>query len=246
MLNLNKVITIFLIGLVPASWAQTNLPVKIGKVTIVQGEATQRTGIVLGDDDTAYILTMLANGQSHLMRISRKGAVSKLVMFRGWPYILDKHGRIYAFDVSWSTSLKGKIPYMTMRSLKSLPLAIGIGGAVYGVALLDQTFTGFISTENFTPSHAFWGTLLTYYTLDTAHTLFLRSHRSAGDGGNFFKALVAKGVSEFTEDAEFSDYRIISKSDSTLGQLQFLSKVMPSYAGRSDCIEYLTKINMVR
>ncbi len=229
---------------IPNAFAQNRLPMKFGDVTIVQGQATQRSGVVLGDDDTAYLLSMLANGESHLMRISRRGSVSKLVLFRGWPYILDKHGRIYAFDISWKTAFKSKVPYIAMRSLKSLPLAVAASGAVYGVALLDQTLTGLISIESFQPSEAFWGTLLTYYAVDITHTVLMRTHRSAGDGGNFFKELVAKGVTEFSEDPQFADYRIVSSKAPIQSRVQYLSKIMPNYAGTSSCLEYLTKINL--
>lgn len=235
-----------MIGSTPVAWTQNKLPMKIGDVNVVQGQAIQRSGVVLGDDDTAYLLSMLSNGENHLMRISRRGAVAKLVLFRGWPYILDKHGRIYSLDISWKTVFRSKLPYITMRSLKTLPIALGIGGAIYGIALLDQTMTGIIATDNFHASDAFWGSVITFYGLDIGYTTFVRTQRDSGDGGNFFKEVIAKGVTEFTEDPRLADYRIVAKQAPVQTQVRYLSKLAPNYSGTSSCIEYLTKMNMKR
>jgi hypothetical protein len=186
----------------------------------------------------------LANGENNLLRISRRGAVEELVMYRGWPYILDRRGRFYAFDISWKTNFKNKLPYMAMRSVKTIPYAIASGIGVYGLALLDQTFTGIITSATFNSSEAFLAGFLKYYGLDTAHTLFFKSHRKINRGTNFFTTLVAKGVSQIQEDKDYDDYRVTIKRGRSASEVRFLSHLAPTYAGHSTCIEYLTRMNL--
>jgi hypothetical protein len=170
--------------------------------------------------------------------------VQDLIMYRGWPYILDRRGRLYAFDVSWKTDFRNKLPYIAMRSLRTIPLAVGAGVGVYGLAMLDQTFTGVISIEAFRPSQAFWSGFMGFYGLDLAYTVFLKSHRAIGWGGNFFTTLVAKGVTEVKPDQNYDDYQVISRRGRGRVENRFLSHLAPAYAGHSSCVEYLTKMNM--
>lgn len=224
---------------------RTQLPMKIGNVNIIRGNLVHRSGIVLDDQGTAYILSILSNQESNLLRISQRHAVKELIMYRGWPYILDKRGRLYAFDVSWKTSFKNKIPYIALRSIRTLPLAIGIGIGSYGLALMDATFTGILSIDAFQTSNAFWSAFMLYYGLDIAHTVFLTSHRTINRGGNFFTELLEKGVTSAVADPSFDDFIISAKRfGSSHAQVRNLSHLAPDYAGQSSCLEYLTKMGM--
>jgi hypothetical protein len=219
------------------------LPMRVGDVQLVRGHITQQSGVVLDDQGTAYLLTVLANGENNLLRISRKGAVKELVMYRGWPYVLDKRGRLYAFDVSWKTSFRNKVPYMSMRALKSVPVAFGLGVALYGLALLDESFIGFIPFENFHPSTAFWDGIILYYGIDGAKTLFFTSHRKINRGGDFFRQLIAKSVTDLTPHQQYDDY-VVSSRTARDSQTRFLSMLAPAYAGSGTCLEYLTRMNL--
>ncbi len=223
---------------------RARLPMRVGDVNLIRGNLTHRSGVVLDDQGTAYILSVLANGENNLLRISRKGMVKELIMYRGWPYILDKRGRLWAFDVSWRTSFRNKVPYIAFRSLKTAPISLLAGVGVYGLALLDETFTGLMPADNFEPSSGFWAGVIGYYGFDLAHTLFLKSHRSINRGGDFFRELIAKAVQEISPDTSYDDYVITSSLGRGRLQHRYLSHLAPTYAGTSSCLEYLTKMNM--
>lgn len=226
--------------------SRLNLPMRIGEVNVVAGNVLHRVGVVLDDQGTVYLLSVLSNGDSNLLRISRTGVAKELIMFRGWPYILDKRGRVWAFNPSWGTDLRNKIPYIALRSVRTLPVAGAIGIASFGVALIDQTLFGILPFQNFTGWSAFFSGVTAFYGIDVAHTIFFMSPRTVGTGGNYFTERIASGVKEVKRDPQFRDFQLVLAKGWPRAKrsVMRLSEVSPEYASRSSCLEYLTRMNM--
>lgn len=165
----------------------SRFPMMIADKMIVDGNMTHRTGVVLDEDGTVYILSVTGASQESLLRVSKKGSVKQLILYRGWPYVLDNHGKIYAFDDSWYGSLSNKFSYMGIRALKTVPVAVGVGLSAYAIGLVDTTFLGFLPTREVPASATILGGMLVFYGADLAYTAFVRSHRDIGHGGNFYK-----------------------------------------------------------
>jgi hypothetical protein len=220
------------------------MPVSVGDVNLVQGNLVQRSGVVLDDAGTVYLLSVLANGENELLRISRENAVKQLILYRGWPYIVDTKGRLFSLDVSWQQALRQKLPYIFMRMIKTLPLAAAAGAGSWALTMFDQNFTGFISMSAFQqPSVAFLSGIMLYYGLDLTRTVFFKKPRAIGEGGNYFTQKLGEGVVNIEEDQNYDDYVVTFKKKRKRKADQFLSLMAPAIAD-SRCIEALIRMNM--
>lgn len=217
----------------------------LGDVKIVRALMTQSIGIALGDDGTVYIVsTDGKNGPSHF-RISRPGVAKELLMYKGWPYILDKRGNLYALSSSLATTLNNKLPYITIRFFKTIPIAFAAGVGTYAIGLIDNTFFGLVmGGANFSAASAFFGGVLGFYGIDISRTIFLKSQRAIGRGGNFFTQIVARNVQQITPNDLYDDYTIETYEWPKKTKQHNLSQLIPGSVAGKTCVDYLTRLNL--
>ncbi|MBX3022121.1 MAG: hypothetical protein KF799_10645 [Bdellovibrionales bacterium] len=221
------------------------MPLMIGDTKIVSGNLAHRTGLVLDEEGTVYILSVSGASHATLFRISKKNTAKQLILYRGWPYLLDNHGRLMAFDASWYTSLRNKFPYLSMRFVKTAPLAVGVGLSGYFINLIDGTFLGLLPSRDVQAFTTILGGVLVFYGLDIGNTILNRSHRAIDMGSNFFTLTVAKGVSDIVPHPDFDDYLVETKAWRKVVKREPLSLLIPhSLVGRS-CAEYLTRLSLL-
>jgi hypothetical protein len=233
----------------PTSDTDKNLPVaktpalQVGNTIISVRHPILQTGIAADVDGTVYLLTALANGDKKLMRLSRKYAAKKLILYQGWPYILTRRGKLYALNISWWPSLKNKLPAATGRFIRKLPKAGATGAGLFTLSALNLWLHGGAPSDSITlqPEMMGFSGVALYYLLDGTATLFFRRSRITTRGGNYFTTKVASRVKDVVEDKEKNDYRIVEfKAAAPQAQL-FLSDVAPHYTRDSSCIYALTK-----
>jgi len=215
--------------------------VRIGNTVLVDRKINMQTQFVVDDHDTAYLMTYYANMDAKMLRVSRKRKVQQAAMYMGWPYILDKKGRVFAMSDSWKTVLKTKTPILLKRLITKFPYAAASGLTLYGVGWLNVWMhAGTVPSEYSQPEFFGLTGMSIYYLTDIARTAFFRSPQQLGRGGNFFTYKVATGVDRLEFDPALGDYIVHFRDPSESSQ--FLSHMAPDYTRETNCIFHLTKL----
>jgi hypothetical protein len=219
-------------------------PVKVGPVTLVDRHISIQSGFVLDSEGTVHLLTLISNGEKQLLRVSRQGAVEQLLIAsNGWPYILTKKGKIFAFDKSWKTRFKIKAPYAFSRVIWRFPYALSSGLGLYLLnfllesAPLPDTTSHLGRAINLISVGA-----ILYYGYDISRSFLSHSRTTFGTGGNFFTHQIASNVDSVTWDEDLSDFRITYRGKhrwSEAPEDSFLSQLAPSYTSSDDCAKWL-------
>ncbi|NJL24048.1 MAG: hypothetical protein HC902_01920 [Calothrix sp. SM1_5_4] len=180
--------------------------------------------------------------RSSFFRISRKGVVKELFLYRGVPYILDNRNRLWAFNPSIAVSLGVKLPHITMQMLKHLPVAGAASLATTSLAFLDSATMGLVTANGFQPITAAATGFIGFYVGDFAYSMWTMSHKSIGAGGNFFTDLIEKNVVTVEADSAYDDFTITTKRRGKL-RASYLSS-LTAHLNRPSCAEYLTRLTL--
>lgn len=214
---------------------------RIGERVIVDRKINMQTQFVVDDQDTAFLMSYYANHDAKTLRVSRPHQVKQGAMYMGWPYILDKKGRLFALSLSQKTRLKAKLPIVAKHWLTKFPKAAGIGFFIYAGAWANVWMHGGdIGMDYPAPSSFGLSAIAAYYITDGILTTWFRSHQKLNEGGNFFTHKVAEGVDSLEFDPHSEDYivRYISHSQSS----HFLGDLATAESRRTHCIYLLTKL----
>lgn len=218
-------------------------PVRISRSVLVDRKINMQTQMVLDEAGTAYLMSVFASGQVTSMRISNKGAAKDAVMYLGWPYILDRRGRLIAMDISWQTIMRSKTPAVLQRIRSNLGNAAALGLGLAGVGLIDSVWGFGINNLTYNES-AFLGAsgFLTYFATDSLVTYLFRSPKTLGTGGNFFRRVVARKVDRVEATPSDQDYSIIYRNTGDPSRPRLLSDVAPEYTTSPRCQFFLSRL----
>lgn len=222
-------------------------PLKVGRQEFIARHNLFQTSIVMDQDGTIYLWTILKNHDRRLMRVSKPRAAKALLELKGWPYIVTKKGRLLAFDLHWRNTFYSKVPVLIERFFRRGPYALAAGGALY---MGDLLLYGSPNAAQVSPAvHAFnmiaTGFII-YTTYDVFRTLKARSPASLEVNGNYFTKEVAKNVIDVEYVQEADDYHI------TLGPVRrgdtnhevMLSHIAPAFTNTTACIYRLVKLSI--
>lgn len=213
--------------------------IRFGKVVVTTRIPTLHTEIIRGEDYTVYAVTLLGNGNKTILQISKRGVVKELFPYKGWPYILDKSGRIFALSVSQPALRPTKRDFVKSM-LRHIPYALATGGAVVGAG---ELLTLLQSTGD--PGGAFWPKLLMgmggFYAVDGARMYLAGSRRHLG-GSNLFTYPIAEGIEGITWQPP-GDYLLKPKRMPSKGTPALhISDLAPAFASTRECFFTLTGI----
>lgn len=219
-------------------------PLKIGNLILVNRKIQMQTEFVVDDTNTAYMMTTFANGTVRTMRISSKGAVRQPIMYRGWPYILDTKGRLWALDNSLKTNIRTKTPAIVKRLWTHFPYAAATSLGMYGLGWLNiWIHSGATDSDVAQPLTLATAGFVTFYLVDSLITVLRRSHVHLKLGGNFFRYPLGKDVESVVFEPIKNDFEIRFKKlpKDSRGPI-FLGDFAPGYTKNTDCIYELTKM----
>ncbi len=218
-------------------------PIQVSRTVFMHRQINMQTQLAVDPQDTAFLMSVYANGLIRSLRISRKKVVKTPVMYMGWPYILDKKGRLWAMDTSWKTQILAKTPVVLKRLVTKFPRAAGFGVGMLGFGWLEHWLYGegaFV--QGFSSLEMAGAGFVTFYIVDAATTFLFRSHFRLQRGGNFFKTKIADNVMEIVPEAGTQDW-VVRFRDSRAGDpITLLSSLAPDYTKKTNCIYELTRM----
>jgi hypothetical protein len=203
--------------------------IRVGSASFVDRRVSMQTEVALDSESTAYLLTIFGNGTVRTMRISRREVVKQLILYRGWPYILDKKGNLFAMDISWKTMMKNKMPMVMQRltSMRTFLYASGFGVTGFSLAWFNNYIhSGGLSSE-YSPDYFGPTSFALYYLWDAVMTTFVRSHYKVAWGGNFFTRQIAKNVESLEYSSGDQDYLIRYRKSQLSDHLNQLASESP-------------------
>jgi hypothetical protein len=221
------------------------VPVRISDTVLIDRRINLQTEMVVDQDKTAHLVSLFANGDARMLRISKKGAVKQPVMHEGWPYIVDKRGRLLAMDISWRTILRGKVPVMFRRLGTKFKAAAGSGVALFILGYIDVAIhSGTVGSEWHLPETLGFTGFFSVYLGDALLTAFSRSPYQLGRGGNYFRTVVARDVVGVKPDPDNEgDFIIKFKTADPSGKRKnHLSDLAPDYTKSTKCQFFLTRM----
>lgn len=227
---------------------RTNLPkriIKVGDMNLTARQTTVSFGIVVDDNNTVYLMSVFGNGEVRSMRVSRVADVKQSVMERGWPYILDKRGRLYAFDVSWRSKFMAKSPIVMRTMVRHFRIAAGAAAVMFVGGYLNSAINFGLFHPNLESMTSWAATgFVSVYVLDYLFHALFRSQYQMHSGGNFFRKLIAKNVEEIEYNSllDTHEIRYRGASHDPAAPRVFLRDVAPQYVRNTDCIFELINI----